>query len=238
VARSQSAGSSAMRPGFAIFFLVAVLVGGAAYWLWSGAQAGSPEQREAAARDLIDGINDSVTAADSSLAATKAIADFGLDKGIRLVLVRILDEVRLELRIETARDVILAGPPRICLVGPAWAPDDAGLSDRCWGEPDLAAVVDARMPPDAAGHVALDAGQPLVIDATVRRGDERCDYRPGTWQLEVSVVPLIDDSAVGSFELPAAALEVPLEPDGAALPFVGILDSRCRSSPTAQRFRS
>lgn len=223
------------RSRLGIVVLAAAVIGGG-YWIWSAAESASPERRAATTRDLVERIGVSVSVADTSLAATKAIADFGIDAGVRLVLVRILDEIRLELRIETSRDVLLAGPPRICLVGPAWAPDDAGLSDRCWGEPDLAAVVAAQLSPDPAGRVSLAADRPLLVDATVRRGDERCDYRPGTWQLEIAVEPLIDGQSSGSFEAPPASFEVPLEAEGTALPFVGIGDSRyCGLAATVWR---
>jgi hypothetical protein len=45
--------------------------------------------------------------------------------------------------------------------------------------------------------------------ATLRRGDERCDYPPGTWQLEVTLEPLIDGSSVGPLELAPVAVSVP-----------------------------
>jgi hypothetical protein len=219
-----------------IVVLAAVVIGGAGYWIWSAAQSASPERREATARDLVERISVSVSVAETSLAATRAIADFGIDAGVRLVLVRILDEIRLELRIETPRDALLAGPPRLCLVGPAWAPDDAGLSDRCWGEPDLAAMVAAQLSPDLAGRVSLAADRPLLVDASVRRGDKRCDYRPGTWQLEIAVEPLIDGQSIGPFEAPPASFEVPLEAEGTPLPFVESGDSRyCGLAATVWR---
>ena len=59
------------------------------------------------------------------------------------------------------------------------APDDAGLSDRCWGEPDLGALVAAALAIDGAGHPALRAGRSIVVDAPLRRGQVRCDYPPG-----------------------------------------------------------
>ena len=63
----------------------------------------------------------------SSLGATQAIADFGLEEGIRMVPVRIVEDLALEVRLETPRDITLAGPRRICLTGPFWNPLDAGL---------------------------------------------------------------------------------------------------------------
>ena len=149
-----------------------------------------------------------------SLMATEAVADFGIEEGVRLVRVRILDELDLEVRIETTETLTLAAPPRVCLVGPYSAPDDAGLSDRCWGEPDLGGLLAEELTTDAAGHPMLIAGQPIVLSAALRRGDVRCDYPPGEWQLEVTLEPLVYGVSVGALDLPPAALEVPPTADG------------------------
>jgi hypothetical protein len=48
--------------------------------------------------------------------------------------------------------------------------------------------------------------------------------------------PTIDELPVGSFELPAARLDVPLEPGGTGLPFVAMSDARyCGLAATAWR---
>lgn len=153
----------------------------------------------------------STTVVASSLAATDAIADFGIEEGIRMVRVRILDELQLELGVEVEGRVILAGPPRVCLVGPFWAPDDAGLTDRCWGEPDLGGLLAARLATDTAGHPVLDEGHPIRLAATIRRGDVRCDYPPGTWQLEVRLEPLADGLPAEALDLPPVDIHVPAD---------------------------
>jgi hypothetical protein len=154
-------------------------------------------------------VNVTATLTGSSLLATNAIADFGISGGIRSVHVRIVDRLQLDVRVETARDIVLAEPPRLCLVGPYSAPDDAGLTDRCWGEPDLAALFAAKLPKDAAGRPMLAPGTPIVLTVPLQRGTARCDYPPGTWQLELTMNPLIDGSASGNREPPAVKLDVP-----------------------------
>jgi hypothetical protein len=182
----------------------------AAVVVWAvGPRPGTPEQREAAARELLSGIQVSATVTESSLAAAHAIADFGLNEGVRLVRVRILDGLTLALRIETTRSVALAEPPLFCLVGPFSAPDDAGLSDRCWGEPDLSVVVAGGLPSDQAGHPMFPADAPAAVSATLQRGDVRCDYPPGKWVLEIKVDPLVDGTAMGARYLPDVSFEVP-----------------------------
>lgn len=179
-------------------------------WAWAGTRPRSPEQREAAARELLSGVHVSMTAATSSLVAAHAIADFGLKDGVRLVRVRILDALTLEVRIESTDTVVLAEPPLFCLVGPFSAPDDAGLSDRCWGEPDLTVVAADELPRDAGGHPMFPAdAPPVIVSATLQRGDVRCDYPPGKWLLEIKVDPLVDGIAMGGRYLPDVGFEVP-----------------------------
>ena len=201
-------------------------VAGVGFLTWSIATSGSPERRAAAARDLAAGIEVSVGVDAVSHRATLAIADFGIEEGVRLVPVRILDEIQLELRLESNVDVALAEPPRVCLVGPHWAPDDAGLSDRCWGEPDLGALLAAQLEADAAGRPLLPAGRPVTVAATLARGHERCDYPVGAWTLEIDVEPMVDGHGEGRFDLPATLVDVPLEPSGTALRLVERGDSR------------
>ena len=152
---------------------------------------------------------------ESSLGATQAIADFGIDEGIKMVPVRIVEGLGLEVRLETPRDVTLAGAPRLCLTGPFWNPLDAGLSDRCWGDPDLAVLLTEAMPADADGRVTLRAGSPVVLQADLARGDERCDYPPGDWLLEVDVEPVVDGVTLPRQDIAKVPLTVPLEEDGA-----------------------
>jgi hypothetical protein len=192
----------------AIVVAIAVLAGvGLGAWLASRPR--SPEQREAAARELLSGVHVSATVAGSSLAAAHAIADFGLNEGVRLVRVRIVEGLSLELRIDATHPVALAAAPLFCLVGPFSAPDDAGLSDRCWGEPNLGVVVAGGLPTDQAGHPMFPADAPATLSATLQRGDVRCDYPPGKWVLEVKVDPLLDGTAMGARYLPDVGFEVP-----------------------------
>lgn len=147
--------------------------------------AATPPADEA---DLRARLGVTVVVTDQSLAATGAIAD-SLEEGVRGVIVRIVDGVELEVRLESRDAMLLPGPPFLCLVGPYAAPDDAGLSDRCWGEPDLASVAADQLPMDSDGALRLQAGVPMTIAVELSRGHERCDYPPGTWQLEVTFSP-------------------------------------------------
>ena len=188
--------------------LAVVVLAGVALWAWTAL-------RPATADELFDGITVTATVDESSLGATQAIADFGLEEGIRMVPVRIVEDLALEVRLETPRDVTLAGAPRLCLTGPFWNPLDAGLDDRCWGDPDLAALLARAMPADADGRVTLRAGSPVVLQAELARGDERCDYPPGDWLLEVDAEPVIDGVTLPRQEITKVPLTVPLEEGGA-----------------------
>ena len=131
-----------------------------------------------------------VAVRDRSLAATSAVADFGIEEGIRMVHVRIVDDLEIEVTLESDTTITLTGPPEVCLVGPYSAPDDAGLSYPCWGDPDLGGSVTAQLVVDAAGHPTLQAGQPVVVNATLARDGQRCDYPPGSWTLRVALGPV------------------------------------------------
>jgi hypothetical protein len=197
------------RARSAAIVVALTIVAAVVVWAAVGTRPPSPEQREAAARQLLSGINVSATMASSSLAAAHAIADFGLDEGVRLVLVRIVDGLTLELRIQTTSSVAFAEPPLFCLVGPFSAPDDAGLSDRCWGDPDLGVVVAGGLPHDQGDHPMFQADAPVTLSATLQRGDVRCDYPPGKWVLEIKVDPLVDGTPTGRRYLPEVGFEVP-----------------------------
>lgn len=188
--------------------LAVVVLAGVTLWAWTAL-------RPATAAELIDGISVSASVDESSLGATQAIADFGIDEGIRMVPVRIVEGLGLEVRLETPRDVTLAGAPRLCLTGPFWNPLDAGLDDRCWGDPDLARLLSDAMPADADGRVTLRAGSPVVLRVDLARGDERCDYPPGDWLLEVDAEPVIDGVTLARQDIAQVPLTVPLEEDGA-----------------------
>jgi hypothetical protein len=188
--------------------LAVVVLAGVTLWAWTAL-------RPATAAELIDGISVSASVDESSLGATQAIADFGIDEGIRMVPVRIVEGLGLEVRLETPRDVTLAGAPRLCLTGPFWNPLDAGLDDRCWGDPDLARLLSDAVPADADGRVRLRAGSPVVLRVDLARGDERCDYPPGDWLLEVDAEPVIDGVTLARQDIAQVPLTVPLEEDGA-----------------------
>jgi hypothetical protein len=179
---------------------------------WIVTRPRSPETRLEAARELVAAVRVNTTAEPASLVAGTAIADFGVGNDVRLVRVRIVDAVQVSVAIETATDVTLAEPLRLCLVGPYSAPDDAGLSDRCWGTPDLGPAVTSRLPTDDAGRPVLRAGQPAHVSVALRRGDVRCDYAPGAWRLEVTIDPLIDGVAGGAIALADVAVDVPFDP--------------------------
>lgn len=205
--------------------ILLVLIGaGIAIWLWSS-QPRTQLERHQAAEDLVAGVHVSVSVTSSSLSVTSAIADLGVSGGIHLVRVRILDELALDVHLETEDDLVLATPPRVCLVGPFSAPDDAGLSDRCWGTPDLEAAVGTQLAADADGHYLLMADRPIDVATTLRRGDVRCDYPPGEWQLEVTLNPIIDGLPVSAIEVLPAVVTVPLETAG-PLPLFGGAETR------------
>jgi len=188
--------------------LAVVVLAGVTLWAWSAL-------RPRTADELFEGIEATVTVRSSSLGASQAIADFGIEEGIRMVPVRIVEDLALDVRLQTPRDVTLAGAPRLCLTGPFWNPLDAGLQDRCWGDPDLAALLAQALPADAHGRVTLRAGSPVVLQANLARGDERCDYPPGDWLLEVDAEPVIDGATHPRQDIAKVPLTVPLEEGGA-----------------------
>ena len=162
-----------------------------------------------------------------SLQATSNPADPGLDEGggIHWVDVRIVSDLVIDVRLEADRDVVLASAPRLCLVGPFWNPLDAGLSDRCWGQPDLSELLAGRLAHDVDGHFVLPGKTPIEVHAPIERGTERCDYPPGDWQLEVAIEPLIDGEPAARVYLPDVKLHVPFG-DDAPLEYVISRDTR------------
>lgn len=176
---------------------------------WLAARPRSAEELEAAADALASGIEATVTVEDSSLLAARAIADFGVGADVHLVLVRIVDELRVEILLVSPADIAFAGPIGACLVGPDAAPDDAGLEDRCWGDTELGPQIEAQLPTDAEGRPRLVANEPITLQTTLRRGELRCDYPPGMWHLELRVEPVVDGSATGRRYAPMPTFEVP-----------------------------
>ena len=71
------------------------------------------------------------------------------------------------------------------------------------------------MPADADGRVTLRAGSPVVLQADLARGDERCDYPPGDWLLEVDAEPVVDGVTLPRQDIAEVPLTVPLEEGGA-----------------------
>ena len=202
-----------MNRRIATGLLLVVGLAGVTAAAWVALQPRTPGERLEAARQIAAGIHVTSTTTGSSLLATSAIADFGIGADVRLVRVRIVDELRLELRIQSDLEITLAAPPRLCLVGPFSAPDDAGLSDRCWGEPDLSSELAQRVE-TRDGRPSLAAGRPIDVSVTLRRGDVRCDYPPGAWQLEVWVAPVIDGVASEDVLATTASLKVPFVGSG------------------------
>jgi hypothetical protein len=210
----------AIAAGIAVFVLAGVTL-----WAWTTLRPRTEQDRIAAATASFDEIAATVSVRDSSLDATQAVADFGIEEGIRMVPVRIVEDLALEVGLETPRDVTLAAAPRLCLTGPFWNPLDAGLSDRCWGDPDLAELLAEAMPADADGRVTLRAGSPVVLQADLARGDERCDYPPGDWLLEVDAEPVVDGVTLPRQDIASVSLTVPLEESG-PLPWRANSDTR------------
>ncbi|HLE58380.1 MAG TPA: plastocyanin/azurin family copper-binding protein [Candidatus Limnocylindria bacterium] len=221
---------------------IVVLGAGLAFYALSGAQTRPPADGPETPDRLVSGIHVTAWAADVSLAVAGAPADFGMEEDVRWVNIRVVAEVRIELRLESAHDLVLERPPYLCLVGPFWNPLDAGLSDRCWGDPDLAAVVAAQLPTDELGRPMLPGGRPVGVSATIGRGGGRCDYSPGEWSLEMAVEPVIDGSPVGRLDLEDIPVYVPFENrvvDGApaTLEILPADDTRICSYPAAVYLR-
>jgi hypothetical protein len=149
----------------------------------------------ASASDPLPPVEVTVSVQDARLAATGMAADAGLEDGIHFVNLRYVTQLDVAVRLVAEDEIVLAGPPRVCLVGPFWNPVDAGLSDRCWGEPHLSDLVSELLPMNSDGNAIVPGGEPIEISLTVARGNVRCDYPPGEWDLEVAFEPLIDGVA-------------------------------------------
>ena len=202
-----------------------VLVSGLVLWgvvaSWPSSVPRSAEERELAARELLSAIRISTSVSRSSLVASKALVDFLAENDVRLVLVRIVEDLDLEISIETHQAVAFREPPTLCLIGPYSAPDDAGYSSPCWGAPDIGALLAAQLPTDGAGHAMFPAGRAIVLSAALQRGTRRCDYPPGRWLLVVEVDPLVDGTPMGARQLAEIAFEIPWS-SSSPLPFVPV----------------
>jgi hypothetical protein len=171
------------------------------------------------------GIELAAQVADRSLKATSKPADAGLEDGIHWVDLRIVDDLSVHVQLAVDHDMVLAEPPRLCLVGPFWNPLDAGLSDRCWGEPDLSTLIAHQLRQDDEGSYLLDVGSPISVAADLRRGDVRCDYPPGQWHIQLAVIPVIDGTAAERVYLPDVAMSVPVA-ESAPLAYLPSRDTR------------
>ena len=173
------------------------------------------------------------TASAVALVATDAVADLGVNGGgVRLVRVRIVDRMDVALMVTTDREIVLSEEPKLCLIGPYSAPDDAGLSDPCWGEPDLTTLVLAMLDRTGQGHYVLRTGAPNVINAAIGRGAERCDYPPGTWEVEFKLNALLDGAALGARYVPDTPFDVPVSQPG-PLPWLAPTETRYCGLATA-----
>jgi hypothetical protein len=169
----------------------------------------SAEEREVVAKELLSGVRISTDVSGSSLAASKALVDYLATNDVRLVLVRIVDDLKLAIHIDTQQVVAFREPPSFCLIGPFSAPDDAGYQSPCWGTPDIGVLAAAQLPTDAAGHTMFPADRALVLSTTLHRGGLRCDYPPGRWLLVVEADPLVDGTAVGVRQLAEISFDIP-----------------------------
>ena len=186
-----------------------------------GPAAAQRRQREVAARELLSGIRISTNVAGSTLAASKALVDYLPENDVRLVLVRIVDDVHLEIHIQTQQAVAFSEPPSLCLIGPFSAPQDAGYESGCWGTPDIGELLEAELPTDGAGHAMFPAGPAIVLAATVQRGGLRCDYPPGRWLLVVEANPVVDGTPMGARQVAEIGFDIPWSSSG-PLPFLPV----------------
>jgi hypothetical protein len=174
--------------------------------------------------DLIRGITAEITVEEPAIVAARATADFGVEEGVGIVTMRVVEEMGVTVRLSAASDVTLATPPGLCLVGPFWNPLDAGISDRCWGDPDLSTI--------SGLGTTLSANGSSSVQATIARGGERCDYAPGEWHLEVSVQPVVGGETFGPVRIPNVTFEVPFD-ESEALALLPFEDTRVCSFPAA-----
>lgn len=196
------------RPRLAPLVAVAMVVFG--WSAWTATPSAPPEHAPLATLGTQPGrVAVSASFANPRLVATRALVDFGLDAGARYVGVRILSGVDLEVVLQADTDVVLSSYPDLCLIGPFAMPDYAGLSEPCWGRPDLSDVVRARLPTDAQGRPVLRANRAVTLHASLVRDVDRCDYPPGDWQLEVAIEPLREHASGPRFELFAVPLDLP-----------------------------
>jgi hypothetical protein len=186
--------------------MAAALAAGGLIGACSAAAPATPSQ------DPLSAVHVTPTVGGTSLVATGAFADFGVNGGgARQVRVRIVDSMELDLQIAADQEIVLAEAPVLCLVGPYSAPDDAGLESPCWGEPDLSALLAAELTLNADDHYVLST-TPVNVSTTLQRGTQRCDYPPGKWQVELKLNPA--GSSEGGRYIPDTTFDVPITDAG------------------------
>lgn len=206
--------------------LAFVLVVGATGAL-TGCASTAPSPTPLTAADVMAQVTLSASSGTPDLVATGAIADFGLEQGVRLVTVRIVERMQLDVHVAASLDLTFAEAPRLCLVGPYSAPDDGGLQDPCWGAPDLSALLADRLPTSSGGRPMIRAGQAIDVSAVLQRGNVRCDYAPGQWTLEFAARPLVNGQAPSQgVYAPAAQFSVPLPGGNQPLRYLGVDSTR------------
>ena len=150
----------------------------------------------------------SITVSRASFATAAAFAD-SLDTGIKLVRVRIVDQMDTRIELRTEDGLTLADAPVVCIHWRDAAPDDAGLESPCWGHPDPTETL--LMLSDDDGPFVLGPGESIVATSTMSRGAARCDYPPGEWILRVTLVP-ITDGLPGEPSYVRVPFDVPYDP--------------------------
>ncbi len=178
-------------PWIGLLVGAAIVTIGWSAWVATSAAPGATDDDRAAPNPNIRVVL-SAALVNPRFVATRALTDYGLEIGARYVAVRILSQVQLEVRVLADADVVLADYPRTCLIGPFSMPDYAGLSDGCWGQPDISRLLWAQLPTNGAGRPVLRGGRAVTLSAALERDAGSCDYPPGDWRLEVQIDPFVE----------------------------------------------
>ncbi len=140
---------------------------------------------------------------------------------------RVLTSLAVHLELETASDLPLVGPLRLCL-----RYDTSGNTGQpqCWGGDQLTKLVNAQIgaPSDAAGPWVMTPSTNATVDVTLARDPAACDYPPAPWMLEV--FGMSPDKAIGQIYV-TARVDVPADgPQTAVGPKV-MSEWLCMSKP-------
>jgi hypothetical protein len=200
-------------PRIGLLVGAAIVAIGWSAWVASSAAPGTMDD-DRAALDAPIRVVLSAALVNPRFVATRALTDYGLEIGARYVAVRILSRVQLEVRVLADADVVLAGYPRTCLIGPFSMPDYAGLSDGCWGQPDISRLLWDRLPTDSNGRPVLRGGRAVTLTAALERDAGSCDYPPGDWRLEVQIDPFVEGAASRPLAIAPTPLDVPASSPG------------------------